>query len=555
MSDHIDKVNEFANERLPEEYRAPALKVVDGDAPSFGRIDLGRQISQIAREVGLVLKDVNFFYFGEGYVTVDESTGEIEAINPIVFCTWVEEYLVFFRWKSTGDGQGEEHVVSIAKELAGRILESRQLRGFVRPLKAVNEARMPVLRNGAVELLPVGYDPDTCVYTAPVIDYDTSWSLEQARGFFAEVYREFPWFEQTGAIFEKRSFVAQLAATLGPYCRMMLPEGYSKPMVVWQGNQPGCGKSLLMRMALAPVYGACAESSKPKSEADLEKLLDAAAITRKPYLILDDVKFLASSQLNQFITSPVLAPRILGQSKMITCPNVCQVFSTGNQLKLTYDLERRSLVVDLFDPGRSIDRDVKNPITAAWLWTKETRAKFLAALYAFVREWCELGRPSYDQSVKKSFEPFSQLVGSICIAGGCVNPFGARENTEGGDTAGRALEMLLAVLVGELNMPTVSYTARAIAEQAESRGYVDSIFPYAVKDVAKSIGQKLSPLKGRRFKDSRGRLFEFGKRRVEAGSLYEVTLIDQSLDEEPSGSAVLDGLHRLGEAEHERRYT
>lgn len=516
LKSQTEAINDFARRALGQDAE-PTLKVVDG--PMDG-IYLAGSISHVSTQTGRVLSDVDVFRFGEGYVTVDPSSGELSPLDPLRFCSWCEKHLYYYRLKDDN-----QIVVSLAKDYAARVMASDQFSEKIRPLLSVNTARLPVRRiDGGIDLLKPGYDAESQIYTAPAVEYDTEMSLEAAKDWLADVYGQFAWNEEAATIFEKRSFAAHIAASVGSFCRAMFPVATPKPMIVFNGNQPGTGKSLLMRCALVPVFGMTEEHSKSKSEEELRKVLDSVTIARRPYLALDDVAYLNSNDLNSFITSPIHAPRILGQSRTISCPNVTQVFSTGNGLKVTPDLERRSLLVDLFEAGRALEKQVENPITSAWLWQAQTRSKFLAAFWALVRHWSEQGSPMRRECTRQSFELYSQTVGSIVIEAGFCNPFGKRECALGGDEEGRALEMLLAELVGGLSEGK-SFTAAQITEEATQRGYIDSIFPYAVKDTAKALGQRLKKLRGRHLVDSRGRKYEWGKRTVAAGALYQVNFI------------------------------
>lgn len=169
-----------------------------------------------------------------------------------------------------------------------------------------------------------------------------------------------------------------------------------------------------------------------------------AAMDRKPYLVLDDVNSLHSNDLNRFINSPVHEARVLGQSRTIVCKNVTQGFPTGNQLSLAEDLVRRSLVVDLFEPGKAIERTFEKVLTSDWFVLPETRARFLAALWAIVREWNEGGREASPHARHTSAPHWAQVIGAIVHHyKPLLVPFAKRNFELGGDVSGAALEALL----------------------------------------------------------------------------------------------------------------
>jgi hypothetical protein len=150
-----------------------------------------------------------------------------------------------------------------------------------------------------IELLPAGYDSETRTFTAPEFEYSIDWPLERALDWLATTFGTFPYFEE-GELFKRRSFAAVVAAMVGTYCVNMLPDATVRPLVLIDGNQVRLGKSLLVRMINSPVHGKIGEGSKPKSDEELRKMLDATALAGKPYLFLDDLHSLAVERSQPF---------------------------------------------------------------------------------------------------------------------------------------------------------------------------------------------------------------------------------------------------------------
>ena len=282
-----------------------------------------------------------------------------------------------------------------------------------------------------------------------------------------------------------------------------------------------------MRMILAPVHGAPAEGGKQETEKDFESVLDSAAIARKPYLVLDDCKNLQSQALNRFVTSPVHECRLFHSQRLATIPKITQVLATGNRLTVSADLDRRALVIDLFEPGDATARTFKKAITTAWLFSDATRARFLAALWYIVRHWSEKGMPSMEEHVKPSFEDWTALIGGIVTSFGMTNPCTPRTSASGGDDSTRALLIVIASIVGEtaLDMPP-TLTTDDIIERATADAQLEVIT--AAKEPKRAIGHKMSALKGRHLTDTQGRSFEFGKRDAAKGARYPITFLNPS---------------------------
>lgn len=508
----------------------PQLAAATGaPAPGNGRslpsIAIGQPFRPLCRAVGQCLRDAPIFRKGDSLVTVNAATGEELPITASVWRSWHQQFFTFH----TGNGD-DRRTVDAPKDRAQVILDSHELRAHVRELRAVNLLRLPTWRShGAarsLDLLPEGYDPATKTFTAPVLDYPLDWSLDQALAFLRATFVTFPFFEE-GDLFSRRSFGAFVAGMLGVYAVNLLPADAVHPMLVVNGNQPGLGKTLLVHAQLAPVHGRVEDDAKPKSDEELRNVLDAAALAGVPYLVLDDAANLHSHDLNRFITSPVHVPRVKGQSKRVRCPNVTQVFATGNALNLTEDLDRRALVVDLFDPGKAAERNVPAPLTNPFLFSEAYRAPACAAMWAILRHWRDAGFPQCRDARKPSFEDYAALVGSALVCAGIANPFTARECRSGGDDAGRAIETAVCRLAGAMQNDD-ELTTDEILDRLREDGTLDVVLPFDCRDERKALGHKLKKLRGREFTDTRGRRFEFGQRTAAAGSRYPIHFLDDN---------------------------
>ena len=206
-------------------------------------------------------------------------------------------------------------------------------------------------------------------------------------------------------------------------------------------------------------------------------------------------------------------------------PKITQVIATGNSLTLSEDLARRALVIDLFEANDAATREFKKEITNGWLFSSETRARFLAAMWAIVKRWRDAGMPMMKEHRRGSFEEWSGLIGGIVISCNLTNPFTPRQVDSGGDEAGRALSLVIGELVGESmkeTPPVLSTTD--ILERAESMGLLDVIVGFA-KEPKKSLGHRLKKIKARNLLDSQRRAFEFGRRDMAAGAKYPIRFL------------------------------
>ena len=503
------------------------LKVLQPVAASLGveietdriapQVDITKPISHVARTLGQVLRPVPIFIQGEFIVTVDESTGDTKPMRADRFCSWVEEFVAIVKPKEDGT-----RATSMNADMAAKVLVSDQFRAGLRDLSAVHSVRLPVWNehNKSVRLLDAGYDERTQVFTVDSLPYPLDMKPEAAVAFFLDIFKGYPWSDE-GRLQSRRSLAVHLAAMMGNFVRLLFSEGTQKPVIVYNGNQPGTGKSTLARMSLSPVYGVPEDKALPKSEDELRKELDAFAMARRTYMFLDDVGgHLRSHLLNRFITSPMHTGRKMGTGELFTAPNVTQVFITGNGLTLSPDLARRCLIVDLFCAVEARCRKFERIITDAWLSREDTRAQFLAAMWSLVRYWQQCGCNRHDHLLE-SFEEWSAIVGGIVVEAGFCDPIKAAPELAM-DEQGEAFKRLFCSLAVSVKAGTeTSFSVQDCREKAESLDIWETLIAGA-KDELKTFGARLKKYRGRQWSDEHGRRFEFGRRETSRGSVYPV---------------------------------
>ena len=520
--DGADKIRE----QLPQLAAATGAPP-PGDGRSLPSISVNQTIGPLALAVAQCLRRAPLFRRGESLVTVDETTAGVLTMTADRWPTWHQP---FFTLK-TGEGE-KSRDADMEPNRVRRILASDQLRAHVRELRAVNLLRLPVWRgSGAdrtIDLLPAGYDAATKTFTVPLLDYPLDWSLADAHQWFFTTFGTFPFFEK-GELFTRRSFGAVVAAMLGVYGVNLLPDGAVRPLVLVDGNQVKLGKSMLVRMILCPVHGKVAEGSKPKDDGELRKILDGTAIAGKPYLFLDDLPNLVSNDLNHFTSSPTHEPRTMNTQNLPNCPNVWQVFGSGKDIKLSDDLERRVLAIDLFRSDDWRARRVVNPWTTPRLILPSYRAPACAAMLAVMRHWVAEGMPTREEAWLESFDEYAAIFGSMVMTAGIANPFSRRENIRGGNDATRALVAAICALATNCDNGE-ELTTVEILGYLENAGTLDVVVPTAKNELGQKqkLGWKLQALRGNEYTDTRGRRFEFGHREDSAGSKYTLHFLDAS---------------------------
>lgn len=524
---------------------APAAAGMGGRLPlGDGDVD-GRIVPQVnlnwpvgrrlARELGLLISNCGIFRQGDRVVTVDEVSGKVQLMTSRRFGSWVEQWVETYKL----DRFGEERPMTMGDALAKQVLEADQFLWTLQELKGVHPVRMPVLRDGgkSVELLKPGYDAETGIFTCEGLRYDSEMSLEDGFEVFRDLLKGYPFAElgrDGGGFEENRSVAVMMALALGNFCRGFFPPGVIRPMGLFIGNQPGTGKGTLAMMALAPVFGLPSFGRKPKNDEEFEKRLDTVALAMAPYLVLDDIGGgLFSNALNAFITEPMHSGRRMGGQEAYEAPSVTQVFATGNQIKTTRDLERRSLIVELHLAGEVEGRQFDRLIDPIYLSREDVRSRMLGAMWAMVRSWNDRGCPLVG-NVKPSFEKWTSVIGAIVRGAGFGDPLIKPELGSGGDESSLAWKEFLGMLAGECIMPGEGSRDFTVAEMLEKArewqeepqtGFSLDDLVGSAKDQNKAFGRRIQEWKGREIVDTQGRLVEFGNRRQAKRRIYPCTVL------------------------------
>ena len=442
-----------------------------GDGSScLPSVSLGLDLLQISRRLGEVAGRLEIFSRGDELVYYDDVRGSLRPMTARRFRTWISTHVVMAA-KYDKDS-GAPIPGTLTTENAAGILEASDFRRGCRPVLAENSVRLPVIRAvGGFDLLPWGYDNEFQVFTIPGgLEYDAEIDLAAAKVWLGRQTGDFPFADE-------RSKSANLAAMLALYAKH-LPGGQSlRPGFLFLGNQPGCGKSLLAKMAIAAVNGYAA-SAKLKRGEDLDKELESFARARVPYIFLDNIYGgIQSASIDQMLTSKRSAGRAMGGHEVFEADNTALLIVTGNGLDLNEDAARRFTVIDLFETGELGQRAIRGELLDDdTLETPEWRKRALAALCALVRNWHDKGRPESKVTVP-TFERFTANIGGIVEAAGYSPPF-EKAVIPDAISAGKAdfVELLRGIVEDMGGEDRRTYKLPALAMLARARGaFVEAV--------------------------------------------------------------------------------
>jgi hypothetical protein len=274
-------------------------------------------------------------------------------------------------------------------------------------------------------LLPPGFDHESGILALEkgvVVRPDMP--VTDAFAFLKRLLREFP-FDDRKPDGTSRSESVVISAMLTVYGIHLLDPLDCPPFFMMVANEPGAGKSLLGRVAICPAHGPPRVRFKDQNNEELRKDLASAAIDNDPYYFLDDLEGrLHSEALNAFGTSSTVGGRTLGRlGGGFSAQKQCVVVITGNNLKPSVPIERRSLRAGLVEVFFDADeRKIEHPINEKWLCDLRNRGDILSALWALVRDYDEKGRPRQGGRMVKSYEDWCAVIPPIVMHAGFGDP-------------------------------------------------------------------------------------------------------------------------------------
>ncbi len=233
-----------------------------------------------------------------------------------------------------------------------------------------------------------------------------------------------------------------LSALLSSVARPSLP---FVPLHTASAPAAGTGKSWLFELigVIQTGKNQAAVSDTPNVE-ERQKRIDAELIRGASTIHLDNVaSILNSSIICQAVTTDELTVRVLGASKSVTIPNQAMFFANGNNLTVTDDLKRRTLMARLDAKVekphlRQFDGDAKALV-------KADRGKYITACLVILRAFRQAAVRGEATKVSRlaSFNEWSDTVCSALVWLGQANPMETMRSVEADDPVGEAMGALL----------------------------------------------------------------------------------------------------------------
>lgn len=222
-------------------------------------------------------------------------------------------------------------------------------------------------------------------------------------------------------------------------------------------------------------------------EEETEKRITSAMRAGKPILFFDNLRdFLDSASLAALATAKVWEGRVLGRSELATFPNRSTVVMTGNNVRTTGELVKRTMPILLQAKTDAPEdrQDFVHPDLPAWV--RFHRVRIVGALLGLVERWKDAGRPSGRVRLG-GFEEWAAAVGGMLE--GTAWARNAAEWRRGADPAAEDLALL--VQAWEASRGGLECQASVIADIAKSAGLFPHVFakdgPGAVMSFARRV--------------------------------------------------------------------
>jgi hypothetical protein len=290
---------------------------------------------------------------------------------------------------------------------------------MLRKLKAIVSA--PTLRADGTVLDKTGYDEKSGLYYTPSIDFppakDAPTQADAAAALqrLIDVVKDFAWQSEA-------SKSAWLAALLTPIARHAY-EGPT-PLMVIESSTRGSGKTLLADVISVIIAGAPFAKKTYTDDAELEKKLDAVAVSGEPITLFDNIRSLSGSPLDMVATATERTVRIFGQNNtMWRGPWQTIVYLTGNNPGIYGDTVRRVLPILLApDDERPEERtDFAEP--KLLLHVREQRSTLYMAALTALQAYFSAGKPAVPAATHwGSYEGWCDVVRNAIIWAGRKDP-------------------------------------------------------------------------------------------------------------------------------------
>jgi hypothetical protein len=316
------------------------------------------------------------------------------------------------------------------KQLAENILAQEEW--DLPPLAGI--ARSPILHPDGTICTQAGYDPisklkycpDPSLKLKAIPEFPCGEEVQACVDILLKVIEDFPFVDDA-------SRANSLAILFSILMRTVI-KGHV-PLAVVDAPTQGTGKSMLIMVMATIAVGKVSSESIPtkKNEDEWRKKITSILIASSPFVLLDNIPdntTVDSPMLAATLTSSEVSDRLLGSNRVITVPSRTVWAASGNNLRVTGDLPRRSYSI-------RVDSNVEIPwertgfqIGDLMNFVKDNRGDLLSAALTIIRAWYTNGKPKASVPTLGSFQEWADTIGSVLAFAGIHGFLTNREQTQ-----------------------------------------------------------------------------------------------------------------------------
>jgi hypothetical protein len=439
----------------------------DADDPDGGGkpmiVTSGRHLNDLADEVVETLVRLNDppSTFRHGDTVSTFSRGELEPVDRVRLMNQVEMTTKPVALKKDS---------IVPSRVDATALDITLLRLLDRLPAVEGLLHAPFMRPDGTVCVDVGYDEASRVYLTSTMPIDvpptpTTVDVGAAVALIDEFISDFPL-----ATLSDRAHVFALLLTL--MTRHLMP---LSPLIAIDGNGPGVGKNLMSECCVYVATGEWVQTDPlPLDNEEQRKQITSLLATGRSVALFDEAHIIGGTSLARLITSTTWGDRLLGYSRQVSYPNKMSVIALGNNVEVTGDMPRRTVLIRL---SSGLDRpEMRTGFRHddLRLWVTNNRARMIEALLTILRAWHAAGRPRSNARLG-SFDTWATMIGGALENAG-VGGFlaNAQEMRERSATDDSDMEAHLEE-VGEV-LGDVEFGVRRVAELIES-GALETIPP------------------------------------------------------------------------------
>lgn len=329
-----------------------------------------------------------------------------EVVTPVLSSNELAGHVSTIAEVSYIGDDGTRKYRPLKPEYANCWLNNHVERSRLKPIDLFTRA--PCYSPEEYRLLAPGYDEATHIYYAgPIVE------PREGTDHLDRLLRDFCFREAAAS---RTNYLAMLLTSV------LMPSFVgAKPAWLFNGNQPGLGKSMLAQV------GAILRDGKPTetitynaNDEEFEKRLGAAVRNGTTTLLIDNAKRSARSPriesacLERSITDETLSFRLLGASAEIRAENSHIIAITANSPDVSRDLVSRCAIVNLYHEGNPERR--RFSIADPEQFVRDHRIELLGELLGMVERWKASGKPLANVDTRFSKRGWGAIVGGVLQA-------------------------------------------------------------------------------------------------------------------------------------------